>query len=192
MLWLQRALEQHFTNTVMWNLQSHLCKPMETGVASWKNKVANKVTCLFHASELTELDILTFFWLGLDIFHGDKPKGQWGESLSFLCIAPTVKHLSCGCKSPDNQPELTLLEIFHGTQRTQVSTSTRNHFSPKSLLVLQEPVKNEQMLLLPFDFSGWKHILSNVFQWHHLRILAVLVEGDEQRDIQSFPWNYIQ
>lgn len=37
----------------------------------------------------------------------------------------------------------------------------------------QEPVKNDQMLLLPFDFSGWKHILSNLVQWHHLRILAV-------------------
>lgn len=110
--------------------------------------------------------------------HGNKAKGQWGESPSFLCIAPTVKHLSCSCKSPDNQPELSSAGDIpcdpenpaqHGQNS---STGTRNHFSPKNLLVLQEPVKNEQMLLLPFDFPGWKHILNNVFQWHHLRILA--------------------
>lgn len=76
----------------------------------------------------------------------------------------------------------TLLEILHISQRTQLDIASTRALAVRATFSLedfwfeyqqQEPAGSEQMLLLPYDFSGRKHILSNVFHWHHLRFLAV-------------------
>lgn len=98
MLWLQRGLKQHLTNTVKWNLQS---PPWKLRLHHEKIRLQLRLpACSTPLLSWTHrVNVKLFFWLCLNTLHGNKPKGQWGESPSFLCIAPTVKHLSCSCKS---------------------------------------------------------------------------------------------